>query len=631
MDDLQDRMTLVDPGAMNGTELAEYCALILRGEHNSAYCQEAGEAAFTQAKEVRATGELDQAMRNIKKAKSAFKNAGKGGEKRLWDVQSLEKAVSNEVHQLEMAVSLHRKAHAAVQTGSLLAFRRHYQDSKTLYLKCGAAAQKEGMLPSLEVLEKGVVVQETNVMRITDMLNKCLEAKAAGDYENAGHLIVLANSDKEDCGTAGIQLFEKVAKLFEAILEDLRGMSEAAEAKARAKIDQDDLDGAFVCVSESLRALRHAAVARGMVQQGASSEAVEKATRKLAVQQGSTVLSLEKEMEGTRAQFRAFEAMPFDELDSWPDHKEVAGHLAKCREVMAHLNEARRLLGEARSDHAGAKISAMQQMELQVALRLHSNDRVQLILSSGATWATAAEGKLPHTCLAVAVNNTVGLEHLMQAGADLNACDDQGDTAVHYAVKCGSVEALKKLASFKDVDPNKHNKAGRTPLIEAVSGAAEAGGAQIKRRVMRMRRPSVQVLLSNASAIQHRQPAMLGLLEFRKLDPNITALETHARTPLIIAAEVVNPPPLFPLFPVPWPWTAHNRGRRKLPRFKRTLQRPALKFEPNMAGWQRSCCQGASDAPQDRRECFRREGEVSPPCCHLGKGGYPEADQELAC
>jgi hypothetical protein len=170
MDDLQDRMALVDAGSMNSEELAEYCALFLRGEHDGQYCSMAGEEAFKQvrlvlphletmnggdgpfmdprctttvkwvkrvpvsrsdqlvyalsetpqAKEVRALGELDLAMKHLKKARSAFTNAGQLGEKRMWDVQSLEKAVSNEVHQLGVAVSLHKKAKAAVETGALV-------------------------------------------------------------------------------------------------------------------------------------------------------------------------------------------------------------------------------------------------------------------------------------------------------------------------------------------------------------------------------------------------------------------------------------------------------------------------------------------------------------------------------
>lgn len=50
------------------------------------------------------------------------------------------------------------------------------------------------------------------------------------------------------------------------------------------------------------------------------------------------------------------------ELDTWPEDKDVPGHLAKCRASMGHLNEARKLLGEARSDHAGAKIIGLQQV-----------------------------------------------------------------------------------------------------------------------------------------------------------------------------------------------------------------------------------------------------------------------------
>ena len=48
--------------------------------------------------QIRSQGELDVAMRLLKKAKSAFTNAGDDGETRMWDVISLEKAVANEVH-----------------------------------------------------------------------------------------------------------------------------------------------------------------------------------------------------------------------------------------------------------------------------------------------------------------------------------------------------------------------------------------------------------------------------------------------------------------------------------------------------------------------------------------------------
>jgi hypothetical protein len=50
------------------------------------------------------------------------------------------------------------------------------------------------------------------------------------------------------------------------------------------------------------------------------------------------------------------------ELDTWPELKDVVTHLNKCRASMVHLNEARKLLGEARSDHAGAKIIGLQQV-----------------------------------------------------------------------------------------------------------------------------------------------------------------------------------------------------------------------------------------------------------------------------
>jgi hypothetical protein len=146
----------------------------------------------------------------------------------------------------------------------VLQFRKHYTDAKILYEKCGEAAQKEGMLPALQELEESVIVQESNVLRLTDLLKQCQEAVDDKNYDMAGRLIAVANGTKDDCGNAGVLLYQKVQNLQDSIMKDLRMQSEKAEADARAQIDQDDLDGAFVCIKESWRAIKHAVVASGI-------------------------------------------------------------------------------------------------------------------------------------------------------------------------------------------------------------------------------------------------------------------------------------------------------------------------------------------------------------------------------
>lgn len=76
--------------------------------------------------------------------------------------------------------------------------------------------------------------------------------------------------------------------------------------------------------------------------------------------------SLEKEIEGTREQLKAVEEMDFEQLDSWPAKEGVKAHLEHCEKVLTHLKEARKLLGEARSEEASTRIQGMQQVELQV-------------------------------------------------------------------------------------------------------------------------------------------------------------------------------------------------------------------------------------------------------------------------
>jgi ankyrin repeat protein len=179
-------------------------------------------------------------------------------------------------------------------------------------------------------------------------------------------------------------------------------------------------------------------------------------------------------------------------------------------------------------------------VELQIALRIHANDRVRLILTSIKELDTP-DVKLPYCCQAAAANNAAGLELLQKAGANVNAADAQGNTPLHHAVNHVAVDVIKKLGEFKDVDPNSHNADGHTPLVIAVSGDSSMTGSQMKRTVLKMRRKSVGLLINNAAVINRKVPAATALIgAFKKVDPNTTAKDRHSRTPLIIAVESGN-------------------------------------------------------------------------------------------
>src|SRR5205809_5703107 len=68
--------------------------------------------------------------------------------------------------------------------------------------------------------------------------------------------------------------------------------------------------------------------------------------------------------------------------------------------------------------------------------------------------------------------NLMGMIKALDGGADVNAADEYGRTALHVAAKDKSTEVIKLLLS-RGADVNRQDKDGRTPLHLAYSYAID--------------------------------------------------------------------------------------------------------------------------------------------------------------
>jgi len=76
------------------------------------------------------------------------------------------------------------------------------------------------------------------------------------------------------------------------------------------------------------------------------------------------------------------------------------------------------------------------------------------------------------------------IDALVRAGSDINAEDQDGNTALHLAVHCfafdpssdGANPIAARALLERGADPNHRNKLGETPLHFAVRGVSEDGG-----------------------------------------------------------------------------------------------------------------------------------------------------------
>jgi len=69
--------------------------------------------------------------------------------------------------------------------------------------------------------------------------------------------------------------------------------------------------------------------------------------------------------------------------------------------------------------------------------------------------------------VAVGRDDSVGLRKALNAGADLNGWSQHQETALTLSLRLGSQRVLKALMAFRELDINRANGAGETPLMLA--------------------------------------------------------------------------------------------------------------------------------------------------------------------
>jgi ankyrin repeat protein len=69
--------------------------------------------------------------------------------------------------------------------------------------------------------------------------------------------------------------------------------------------------------------------------------------------------------------------------------------------------------------------------------------------------------------VAVGRDDPVGLRKALNAGADLNGWSQHQETALTLSLRLGSQRVLKALMAFRELDINRANGAGETPLMLA--------------------------------------------------------------------------------------------------------------------------------------------------------------------
>ena len=133
--------------------------------------------------------------------------------------------------------------------------------------------------------------------------------------------------------------------------------------------------------------------------------------------------------------------------------------------------------------------------------------------------------------LAIDAQNLSLLKELVEAGASSTATDADGNAVLHYAVKSGSVSAVRAIA--KSAPMAVANKAGETPLFEAVKRNQQAMVQTVIDLVAEKDRAAFVNMKDNAGLTAFALAAKTGARDV--LDPLAKAGATYSEKDLILA------------------------------------------------------------------------------------------------
>ncbi len=555
LDDLDDKMRSSGTGGLTSSELAEYCAMTIRGEHSELYCFEIGENSLKQAKALRFQGELDAASTAVTRAHAAFGHAGARAQQHSSELEFLQKQVAREVSQLNKGMSCQELARKAIMEGNLVVFRRYWNDAKSLYESCGAVAKKQEYLPTLLEWDEQVRHQEKDVKDMTDAISATRKALEDFDMVVAAQQVQLANLLIEKCGKAGVELGAQARELLQTVRTTLDEQRKQQEALCKSAIITEKFSQADNAVVQIWKCCRLVAIAQGDVSSDAEDKALVASERKQAKVLGSSVLGLSEELAGTREQHSAVSILTEIDLLVWPhEESRVLDMKAKASNALAHITKGRKHLEAAASENSNGKILALQPIEMDLALRVHQDDVVKMLLSKteGENPNGLPFNGIPYLCTAAAANNTGGLQMLLDSSGDVNLVDHIGNTPVHHAVQSKSWDALRALGKFRKTNPNKINEGGYSPLHLAVRGKASAPAGLNARSLLKKATKSFKNISAAGSLAEaittaksqtdsgtHVEAIRILLTDFWKINPNIKAGKYEA-TALHLAGELSN-------------------------------------------------------------------------------------------
>ena len=549
--ELDDKMRNLGTGELTSKELSQYCAMTIRGEHDAAYCLVVGEKALADAKQMRFTGDLDNARTALVRADSALKNAGPTGEKHTGELEHLEKIISREWNQLQKAIGCHQLCEKSLHEGSLTNFRRYWNEAKSLYESCGAVAQKERYLPALVKWDEMVKHQEKDLKDMTDATDATAKALKVPDMSVAAHQVYVANSFAEKCGKTGVELTAKAKDLLQKVLATLVEQRQQQEALCKMGIETGRFVKADHAIVQVWKCCRLSAIALGEVQHDGDDNLLLLAEKNQARLQGSAVVSLFDDLCGTKEQDLAMAIVGALDLTMWPTTEtKVLDMKAKATQALTHLTKGRKYLEAAGTAQAHTKLLAVQAVELDLALRVHSNDIVKKLLTNSNKESPngAPPDALPFICTAAAANNVQALNLLIDVNGDVNLVDTKLDTPVHHSVRSMAWDALKILGKNRKTNPNKVNTDMLTPLHMAVMGKATLAPTGMKSVIKRtlsnpkgtMNVVGVMTSAKNQQSMHAYLEAVTILLtEYWKIVPN-TVAGKFATTALHLAGEISN-------------------------------------------------------------------------------------------